>query len=469
MKDRLRSSVYADPWMDHGRSLRQAGLDGTRAKWEGHWANAVSDSDFDWLVNAAHCTSIRLPIGYFTLGPAFCGNTPFAGQPSEVYVNAWSAVKTLISRCRARGIGILLDLHALPGGANPEIHSGTSSGRTELWGNQANLDLAQRCLVFLAQEVRGGLDGVVGIQLCNEATTGAQGMYAWYDRVIGAIAQVDASIPLYISDAWDLSPALSYINGKNQVSNASNSNPIIVDTHKYYTFSDFDRAQSPQQIIGRIPNELNELNGKEGSVVDHGAATLIVGEYSTVLDGQTWSRVSASEKDGLVQQFGHAQSQRWQQKAGGSYFWTYKMDWMDGGEWGFADQTKKSNILPPQSLLLSADDVRSRGAAANGQRQQRRDAAVNNHINYWNKTSPGGNFEHWRFEAGWDVGFSDALAFFAMKVHGGLQGTGADRIGCLDVWVRKREAESGQGGQFVWEWEQGFRQGVGDLYAVVGV
>ena len=455
--------------MNYGRSLSQAGLDATRAKWEGHWANAVSDSDFDWLVNAAHCTSIRLPIGYFTLGPSFCDNTPFAGQPAQVYANAWQAVKTFVSRCRGRGIGVLLDLHAVPGGANGDIHSGTSSGRAELWGNQANLALAQRCLVYLAQEVRGGLDGVVGIQLCNEAVTGAPGMYQWYDSVIGAIAQVDASIPIYISDAWDLNTALNYSDGKNRTTNTTTWNPTVVDTHKYYTFSDADKAQSPQQIIGRIPNELNELNGKEGDVFTHGAAQLIVGEYSDVLDGQTWSRVSAADKPGLVQQFGRAQSQRWQQKAAGSYFWTYKMDWMDGGEWGFAEQTKNANILPPQSLLLSADDVRARANTAQAQRQQRKDAAVASHTNYWNSTAPGATFEHWRFGAGWDVGFSDALAFFTMKVNGGLQGGGADKIGCLDLWVRKREAESGQGGQFVWEWEQGFRQGVGDLGALVGV
>jgi hypothetical protein len=88
-------------------------------------------------------------------------------------------------------------------------------------------------------------------------------MYQWYDSVIAAIGQVDASIPIYISDAWDLATALSYVDGKNNVNNTGNSNPVVVDTHKYYTFSDADRAQSPQQIIARIPNELGELNGKK--------------------------------------------------------------------------------------------------------------------------------------------------------------------------------------------------------------
>jgi hypothetical protein len=101
---------------------------------------------------------------------------------------------------------------------------------------------------------------------------------------------------------------------------------VVVDTHKYYTFSDEDRNQSPQQIIARIPGELQELNGKEGALCDRGEAQVIIGEWSCVLDGKTWSRVQPHEKDGLVKQFGQAQSKMWQEKAGGSYFWTYKME-----------------------------------------------------------------------------------------------------------------------------------------------
>ena len=39
----------------------------------------------------------------------------------------------------------------------------------------------------------------------------------------------------------------------------------------------------------------------------------------------------------------------------------------------------------------------------------------------------------------------------------------------LDLWILKRLKESGQGGKFVWEWEQGFRQGVRDFYQCAGV
>lgn len=303
-------------------SLRANGLVGTKQKWESHWLNAVSPVEFDWLVDVARCTSIRLPVGWFTLGPDFCNETPFEGEPAQVYVNAWLAVRDFVNTARAHGIGVLLDLHALPGGANSDAHSGTDSGQAALWENGFFLDLSRRCLAFIAREARS-MDGVVGLQLVNEAAIDAPGMYEWYDSVLHELGQIDPSLPVYISDRWNLGEAVGWSNGKNTLQNRGN--PVIIDTHKYYTFAESDRQQPPQQIIDRVGNELEELNGRHGSVVDRRAAGLIVGEYSCVLDERTWSRVSTDERPGLIEQFGQAQSRTWQERSGGSYFWTYKM------------------------------------------------------------------------------------------------------------------------------------------------
>ena len=452
------------------RSIAARGVDATRQRWESHWSSALSGSDIDFLVNTARCTSIRLPIGYFTLGAKYTVNTPFAGTPSQIYTSAWTAVQNLCSRLHSAGIGTLVDFHALPGGANGEEHSGTSSGRADLWGNRSNLELAKNCILFIASEVASGkVPGCIGIQLCNEAVYGAAGMYEWYSDIIRAVSQIDASIPLYISDAWDLNTALSWSAQQNSVSSPTNS--IVVDTHKYYTFSEADRAQSPQQIIARIPSELNEVAGKSGSVVDRGAAQAVVGEWSCVLDGSTWAKAQGANRDDLVRQFGNAQCYSWREKSAGSFFWTAKMDWMDGGEWGFFEMTKKGAVVPPPGLELGFEDVKARISTATQQWQDLKARAVQVHVEYWNRTSPGVYFEHWRFEQGWDVGFSDALTFFGMRVNGGIEGgrNGGDRIGGLELWVRKRLRESGTGGGFVWEWEQGFRQGVGRFEGLVGL
>jgi aryl-phospho-beta-D-glucosidase BglC (GH1 family) len=452
-------------------SLKEMGVDATREKWETHWRNAITDSEFEWLAREAKCTSIRLPIGYFTLGRQFTRGTIFEGiADTGVYDGAWAAVRDLVTRARSWGIGVLLDLHALPGGANKDEHSGTTSGKAEFWESRRNQDLGKSCAGFLARETLS-LDGVIGIQLVNEAGWGAKGMYEWYEEAILEIARVDQGIPVYISDAWNLKACSGWTNERHALKGGPR-NPVVIDTHKYYTFDEKDRSRAPQEIIQQIPGELGQLDGKDGSLTDRGEAQVIIGEYSCVLDGRTWGRVPGEEKAGLVQQFGRAQSQRWQQRTGGSYFWTYKMDWMDGGEWGFAQQSKAQNIIPPHSLTLNNGDVQGRVHHAWERRNEMHAGACRGHENYWNQTSPGQHFEHQRYSDGWLLGYSDATAFFAARSDGKLgnrAGEGGDKIGCLEIWVKKRLLESGQRGPFVWEWEQGFRAGVHAFYETAGI
>jgi hypothetical protein len=195
----------------------------------------------------------------------------------------------------------------------------------DLWSSEANLTLALRCAGFLAEQIRRGLQGVVGIQLVNEANWNALNMYQWYDNCITAISAVDPSIPIIISDGWDLPRALDYVAKKNIAVPAYPTCPVIIDTHYYWAFTNEDKAKSPQTIIAEARTKLNVLDGKEGNVINKGAVQVIVGEYSCVMTEDSWRKAGSTSKEDLVKQFGQAQSQRWQSRAGGSYFWTYKM------------------------------------------------------------------------------------------------------------------------------------------------
>jgi aryl-phospho-beta-D-glucosidase BglC (GH1 family) len=450
-------------------SVEEIGVEKTREKWEEHWKNAVREEEWEWLVNEGRVTSIRLPVGYFTLGPQWCKCTPFE-RVGKVYENSWGFVKEFVRESREWGIGVLIDLHAVYGGANCDAHSGSGNGKAELWGNRSNLKRAKDALGWIASELKG-LEGVIGIQVCNEAVWNAQGMYAWYKDVISKIGKVDETIPIYVSDGWNLKGAVEWCNNR-KVFGSGPRNPVVVDTHMYFTFTEEDRSQSPHQIIERINGQLWELGEKGASLSDRGETQVVVGEWSCVMDGQTWGRARPEQRDGLIKQFGQTQSKKWQQKAGGSYFWTYKMDWMGGGEWGFVEQTKKGNIPPPSFLTLPAQEVRKRAQAAQGRREEMARAARHSHDGYWDRMSPGKKFEHALYSEGWDLGFTDAQNFFIMRADGALgqrvANYGGDKIGCLEIWVKKRLLESGQNGQFVWEWEQGFRAGVGAFTHCVG-
>lgn len=184
-------------WVD------RIGVAETKQKFEEHWANIVHDNAIGWLANMAKCTTVRLPIGYYDLpGAVFTQGTPFEPY-AEIYTGAWNSIRTLIQRLRARSIGVLIDLHALPGGANAQEHSGTNSGRAELWTNPSNRALGVRCCQFIAEDTRAGAE-IAGLQLVNEAEWESERMYEWYDECIAAVSNIDPGIPIIISDGWNL-------------------------------------------------------------------------------------------------------------------------------------------------------------------------------------------------------------------------------------------------------------------------
>ena len=448
-------------------SISAHGTTATCHKWQSHYASALSDCEIAWLAHEAHITTIRLPIGYFTLGPSFTNGTPFSGSVSEVYNDAWPAVLRLCERLYDAGIGVLLDLHALPGGANDQDHGGTSSKKAELWGNSHHLKLAKRCLCFMAEEVaKGNIQGCMGIELCNEACWDPEGMYEWYEDVVKAIGRVDASIPLYISDGWDLGRAVAWCAGLNK---RGSGNLVAVDTHRYYCFTEEDKMQSPQQIVERVRGELGEVGAACGSVVDKGAVDIVMGEWSCALSGESWGKANGADRDESIRAFGRAQGEQWRSRAAGAFFWTAKMDWMDGGEWGLFEMVKRGAVVPPADLTLSFDEVTKRARQAKELKDEKKREATQAHIGYWDSTATGGKFEHWRFEQGWDLGFADAMAFYEMRAKVNDLGvrTGADTFGALELWITKRLRESRQSGGLIWEWEHGFRQGVSAFEGLV--
>jgi aryl-phospho-beta-D-glucosidase BglC (GH1 family) len=167
-----------------------------------------------------------------------------------------------VTRAYDRGIGTLIDFHAVPGGANSNEHSRTNSGLAALWHNKDNLDYAGKCIHFIAEEITREIRGVIGLQVCNEAVSNAHGMYAWYDSFLPSISAINPDVPPYISDAWDLAQAVRYAKSRNKTPSNPPRCHIIIDGHHYFCFSETDKAKSPQDIIASVPSSLDALMGR---------------------------------------------------------------------------------------------------------------------------------------------------------------------------------------------------------------
>ena len=179
----------------------------------------------------------------------------------------------------------------------------------------------------------------------NESEWDAEGMYEWYEEVLREVGRMDAEVPIYVSDGWDLARALSWSQKKNVTLKGFRTNPVVVDTHLYWCFDAKDVQKSPYDIIGEAWEKLRELDGREGSVHDRGAVQLVVGEYSCVLTEDSWGLSGHTSKQKLVKQFGQAQSKRYQDRSGGAFFWTWKMDWFPGLYTDRALQKVKDSLI----------------------------------------------------------------------------------------------------------------------------
>ena len=102
----------------------------------------------------------------------------------------------------------------------------------------------------------------------------------------------------------------------------------------------------------------------------------------------------------------------------------------------------------PPFLELSAHEVRSRTQAAQVRRQGLASSARRAHEEFWNCNCLGKTLKHDLYIEGWESGLYDALKFFRMRADDSLAekvaGEGGDKIGCLEIWVKKRLVECGK-------------------------
>lgn len=132
---------------------------------ERHWDTWITESDFSYLASIG-INTVRLPIGFWSLGPQACEDTPFE-DVSDVYTNSWPRVLRAIKYAENHGLGVLVDLHGAPGSQNGQAHSGTSDGVVGLWKSPAYMNKTIEVLTNITRELVN-VNNVVGIQLLNE-------------------------------------------------------------------------------------------------------------------------------------------------------------------------------------------------------------------------------------------------------------------------------------------------------------
>jgi glucan 1,3-beta-glucosidase len=304
----------AKGWGSHGNA---------RAVLERHWDTFITRNDFQYLASIG-INTVRLPIGYWSLGPDFCQGTDF--EPvADVYQNSWPRVIRAISWAAEYGIGVLVDLHGAPGSQNGQSHSGISDGRANLFKDPYNIGKTMKILVHLAGQL-SGVTNVVGIQLLNEPVNDpdlasfcmlfcscslCHSKVISDDQAISAIRGISpqaAALPIYIHDGFDLKRFSDYVSARTDF--------VVQDHHSYFVFTPQDSAKPAKQHAIDIKTGTNKALG-EAATRQH--RNLMVGEWSCALTEQ--SLANEDDRDESRRRFCSGQMEVYTNTTAGWAFW----------------------------------------------------------------------------------------------------------------------------------------------------
>ncbi len=434
----LEKYIYGDMFIENTdveldairKCAKSKGLEWTRQKLENHWSQYCTDEDWKWLKNKG-VQSIRIPIGYWMVdGGRFAQGTSFDSVKS-VYKNAWTIfIEKYIKKAAQYHISILVDLHALENGANTGQHSGENFSEPGFWKDVKSIDHTCQLLQFLSSSI-DKYDNISALQIVNEAPFDNEAKYQkkYYTRAINCIRQSNKSIPIVISDGWWPQQFADWVLEKGGANLG-----LIIDDHVYRCFSEDDKNKSADQIISDLENTV--ISGDAPQKAD-----FIVGEYSCVLDGKTWEKTQGNRSE-KVREFGNKEVELFKKRASaGYYFWCYKFQYGDGGEWGFRPMIDSGSIPTRNSEPKQPSDSEFKRYLHD---------LLKGHEDYWNSQNPNEQYEHWRYQDGFTTAWNDSLEFSKFD---------NSRIGRVNSWKAARRAQhvhnKGES-RFLWEWEQGF-------------
>lgn len=410
--------------------VKGSSVDEAARKLQDHYKEYIDKIDWNWLKKEAGVTAFRVPVGYWHVDDGqFVDDLPF-WPLKEVYSKAqpWKFLKQIISKAAENDIGILVDIHGLPGGANTDSHSGSTGGSAAFFNTSKYVDkMVKEVIPFIAKDV-SGVENVIGLQIVNEAAfdNNAKGQKNYYSQAISAICEIDSGLPVVISDGWWPQQWADWLKEEGMDAN------VVIDSHVYRCFSDEDKSKDAKKIIDDLSKSVNFPKDQ---------ADFTCGEFSCVLDGQTWEKTSGG-RDELIKEYGRSEVDVFSRTAGwGWFFWTLQFKHGDGGEWGFVPMVNKGAIS------------RSRDDNAAKADQNRIQDLVNEHVNYW-ADKGGDKMEHWRFEDALHAVFDDVRAFAQFD---------NSRVGRWHAWKLQRRSQyvNDKGdGEFMWEWDQGYQRGI---------
>ncbi|KAJ3796718.1 glycoside hydrolase [Lentinula aff. detonsa] len=330
---------------------------------EEHWDTFITQQDFSYLASIG-INTVRLPIGYWSLGPNFVEDTPFANV-SSVYENAWTHVVRAINMAEVSNIAVIVDLHGAPGSQNGQPHSGISSGQAELFANSTYQEKTLQVVQYLASELCF-VPNVAGIQILNEPEDSPEltNFYTLATNVVRSACSLP-DFPVYLHDAFDLIRFENYVSAKAP-------DFSVQDHHSYYVYTPQDDVEPADNHTTDVQTTVTAQLASADGTLPH---NLIIGEWSCALTPD--SMKNESDPQQARRKFCMAQYAAYTRDTPGNSFWSYKKEDCDP-DWCFLNAVNNSlpssffpygsgpitsahshliELLEPEALILSSSKL----------------------------------------------------------------------------------------------------------------
>ena len=259
-------------------------------------------------IAALGLNTVRLPVGYWLFG----GVEPYVDGASRY-------VDQLFIWAQKHNVGVILDVHAVPGSQNGWDHSGRA-GEIGWHKDPYNVEVTLQFLAKLCERY-GSQRQLTGIEVLNEPhwDVPLAALMDYYERAYCIIREkCPVTVGVIFSDSFrpgEVSRQLAHFGGEN----------IAMDMHLYQLFTSDDRALD-------MPGHSQKTTQQWPEMIREAASRLpiMIGEWSAAMSE---SHHTYDSED--YQKYARTQIKTFESGGVGWVYWTARVH--DGGAWSLLD------------------------------------------------------------------------------------------------------------------------------------
>ena len=252
---------------------------------------------------------VRVPVGYWLW------------QEVDGYLGDPDIVGRLLDWCEKHGLGVIISLHGAPGSQNGWDHSGRIGGVE--WQQPENTALTLEVIGAIVQ-LYGQHPALLGINLLNEPhpSLPLETLGAYYQSGHDIVrAGAHYGVRTIVSDSF------RPLDMKRELVKRGLEGTVL-DVHLYQVFEAKHRALNYDEHIEMVMTDWTRLLQDCSAKQD-----VMVGEWSAMLDAETFAGLSDQTRRGMIKHFYEAQRKLFDKASWAHAYWSYSTGGVSVWNW----------------------------------------------------------------------------------------------------------------------------------------